>query len=158
MIGRVALILGLGYVAAVLQQAVAPRWVILGVSPDFFLAFLTPIAMFSTARPSVITGFYFGLLQGALPTANIAHYVLSRSVAAFCVSASNGLRLNPSVWIAAATTAVATLLAQLLWMFMAAPPNIGAFLGDTIGSAMYNGVIAMPMYALLRKVLGPAPS
>jgi hypothetical protein len=48
-----------------------------------------------------------------------------------------------------------TIVAQLILMFFAPPPGIASFLGATIGSAMVNGVLAVPVHALLRRILGP---
>jgi hypothetical protein len=46
-----------------------------------------------------------------------------------------------------------TLLAYLLMMVPAPPPEVGRYLRDTIVAAMYNGVLAIPLYALLRRTL-----
>ena len=132
-LGRFGLTTIILYLAAVLQQAAAPRWSIFGATPD---------------------GFFFGLVQGCLPTANVTHYVVSRTLAGYGIAKANSLRLNPSLGLAFGTAAVATIVAQVIWMFIAAPPDIGGFLGDTIVSAMYNGVLAMPLYALLKRILG----
>lgn len=144
-----------GIIAAILQQALAPRISLLGARPDFLVLTLSLITMNVGRVPSLFCGFFFGLLQGALPTANMAHYILSRTVTAYAVAASTQLRLFPSAPIVFATVALATMLSQTVWMFIAAPGNIGAFLGDTIGTAVVNGVLAMPLSALLRKFLGP---
>lgn len=144
-----------GLVAATLQQALTPRISLLGAQPDFIVLTLSLVSMHVGRVPSLFCGFYFGLLQGALPTANLAHYILSRTLTAYAVAASNQLRLFPSAALVFATVALSTALSQTVWMFIAAPGNIGAFLGDTIGTAVVNGVLAMPLNALLRKFLGP---
>lgn len=142
------------FVAAALHQALASRLVIFGARPDFLLVVTAVFSMFTKPVGGILTGALAGVFQGALPTANIAHYTISRALTGFAVAGSTGLRLQPTIGLAAATAALATIFAQLIWMFIAAPSNIGAFLGDTIRTAMYNGVLAMPLYALLRKIFG----
>lgn len=146
------------YLAAVLQHSLAPRMAILGAQPDFFLVFVCGFAPYSRPSGGILLGGLAGLFQGGLPSANVAHYVISRALTGFAVSAANGLRLAPTPLIAAGTAAIGTLFAKLVWMFLAGPPHIGAFLGDTIRTAMYNGVLAVPLYALLKKIFGtPLP-
>lgn len=139
-----------GVLAAIMQQSVAPR---IG-SPDFLLVFLTVSSMFQTRLGGALTGGYLGLLQGALATANMTHYVASRAITGFGLGWSNQFRLRPTAVLAAVIAVVGTLIAQTIWMFIAGPSGIGAFVGDTIRTAMYNGVLAMPVYVILKKVLG----
>jgi len=153
-LGRFGLTTIILYLAAILQQAAAPRWSIFGATPDFFVVGLSVLSLFASPSTGMVTGFFFGLVQGCLPTANVTHYVVSRTLAGYGIAKANSLRLNPSLGLAFGTAAVATLVAQVIWMFIAAPPDIGGFLGDTIVSAMYNGVLAMPLYALLKRILG----
>jgi hypothetical protein len=55
------------------------------------------------------------------------------------------------------TAFAVTILAQLMLMFVAPPAQLMPFLRDTIGTAIFDGVIAMPFYLLLKRLLG-APS
>ncbi|HMS56110.1 MAG TPA: rod shape-determining protein MreD [Fimbriimonadaceae bacterium] len=156
--GAILVVAVVAFIAAALQQALAPRISFLGARPDFPLLALALITMNVDRVPGLLCGFFIGLLQGALPTANLAHYIVSRTLTGYLVSASNQLRLHPSAPIVFATVALATVFGQTVWMFIAAPGNIGAFLGDTIGTAVVNGVLAMPLNVLLRKFLGPPKS
>ena len=94
-------------------------------------------------------------MQGALAGANLTHYVISRCIAGFVASWSRRLRFEMTPITVAISVAAVTVVAQIALMFIAAPTGIFGFLGDTIGSAMYNGVIAIPVYALLKRVLNP---
>ena len=52
-------------------------------------------------------------------------------------------------------TAVGTAICQILLLFMAPPPDIGAFIGATIGTAIYNGVFAGLIDLILRRTMEP---
>lgn len=149
-----ATVLIAGLLAAILQPSLSPRIAILGAHPDLFLVFLSAIALYQNRLGGAWTGFFFGILQGGLPTGNMTHYAISRLLTGFAVGGANGLCLSPTPGLAAMTAVLATLMAQTIWMFIAAPSGIGAFLGDTIRIAVYNGVLAIPVYALLKKILG----
>lgn len=85
--------------------------------------------------------------------ANLAHYAVSRTVAGFAGASSRAIGFEINIAVVGVTAALMTLVAQTVFMFLAAPKGIAAFLGDTIGSAVYNGVLAIPTYLLLRRVL-----
>ena len=139
-------------VAAALQQALSARIAVFGARPDFFLVLLSVMGILTSPRASIGLGFIFGLAQGALPMANLAHYAISRCLTGYVIGRAQGLRLHPTPSVVFGTAALATLFAQVVWMFIAAPPNIPGFLGDTIRSAIYNGVLAIPLHALLKRV------
>jgi rod shape-determining protein MreD len=143
------------WAAAVLQHGLAARLSVFGASPDLLLAAMAPIALLSRPAGALWCGFFCGLAYGAVAGANLAHYVVSRCLTAFGLSSANLLGIEFSVLAAGVLTALATICAQLLLLFLAPPASIGAFLTATIGSAMYNGVLAMPLYALLRRLFRP---
>jgi rod shape-determining protein MreD len=143
------------WIAAVFQQVLAPRFAIFGVRPDFLLIVLVPLSLFVNRSTAAVLGFFAGLLYGAAAGANLTHYAVSRTLAGFAGSWSKATGLELNLVVLAITTAIVTVLAQMVWMFLAAPSGVLSFLGDTIGSAMYNGVLAVPFYMLLRRVLVP---
>ncbi len=150
-VGLTALI-GL-YLASALQQSFAPRFAIFGIMPDVPLAFVAVFSLLASRLASTVVGFFAGAMQGALAGVNLTHYVISRTLAGFFGGSSAAMGLQPNVAVAALMTAVLTVASQILLFFLAPPGGIGRFLGDTIGAAMYNGVLAIPVYALLSKIL-----
>ena len=143
------------WVAAVLQQSLSPHLRIFVARPDFLLIFTVAVSLFLTRRTAAGLGFTAGLIEGAVAGAHLAPYAISRAVAGFVTAWSRVMGLEVNKLVVALTAFLATIIAGLLWMFSAAPANLGAFLGDTIGSAMYNGVLAIPVYMLLERVLNP---
>lgn len=136
-------------------------WILLGVqvavrpTADLPLVLIMVASLGLPRAGTGLLGFLLGALHGALAGANLMGYAVSRSVAGFGASSLIGAGLQPSLATAAGLTAVGTLFSQLLFLFLCPPGSIPKFLGDTMGMAMYNGVLAVPIYALLRKVVSP---
>lgn len=143
------------YIAGILELACARQLAIFGAEPDFLLIAVGCCSMALRRTPAAVCGFAGGVIQGAIAGADMAHYAISRTVGGFVASWSRSLRLEANPAAVAATVALTTVLSRMLFMFTAAPRGIAEFLGDTIGTAMYNGVLAIPLYALLKRVLNP---
>jgi hypothetical protein len=145
------------WICAGMQQALAPRLGFGEVQPDFILATIAPLALLLPRPWATLVGFAGGALHGLLAGANLASYAISRTVSGFVV-ASFGVDPGTATPTAALFATVgATVVAGLLHMFIAPPPAIGAFLTATIAGAIYNGVVAVPLYLALRKLMGLAP-
>ena len=149
LVGAVALWLG-----AVLQQSLG-RYGIFNARPDYLLVVLSCLCLYSSRAGGALAGFFAGLLSGAITGANLTQYIFSRSVAGFLDAWARKLGLDPNALTAAMNSFFMTVVAQLILMFFAPPSGIASFLGATIGSAMVNGVLAIPVHALLRRILGP---
>ena len=154
-------LLGGLWLFGVLQAGAAPHMYVqlsvFGATPDFLLIFSL---VFSTAlsRPGATAlGFGAGLITGGLVAANLTHYIVSRTFTCFLASWSRRLRFELSYPTIATTVFLGTLIARILFMFTAAPRDVGLFLRDTIAEATYNGVLALPLYSLVKRVL-PSPS
>lgn len=143
------------WVAGSLQQAIAPRMSIFGASPDFMLISLAAGSLFLNRAQGSWLGFACGLIQGALAGANVTHYVISRTTGGFFAGWSRTTTLEPNAILAFGTAFLLTLFSQVLLMFLAPPLQIGPYLGATIIAAAYNGVLVLPAYFLLKRMLRP---
>lgn len=143
------------WLAGVLQQSLSQRMAIFGVPPDFLLVAMGAMALLTHRTKATSFGFLAGLIQGALSGANMAHYIVSRSVSAFAMATVSRSGLQIGLLLAGVLCAGMTVLAQFLLLFLAPPRDILSFIGATIGTAVYNGVLAMPLYALLRRFAEP---
>lgn len=143
------------WLAVVLDVGLGDRLGLWGARPNLTLVVLLPICLLT--RPSAATwaGFMVGLLYGAAAGANLAHYVISRAMAGFLTSSAQGLRLEVRAPLAGLFCALGTIVAQGLLMFLAPPVQIGPFLAATMGTALFNGVLSMPVYAVLQRLLRP---
>lgn len=143
------------WIAGGCQQTLAPAIRFGSVGPDFIIISIGCLSLFSNRRAGTIIGFCGGLLQGALAGTHMAAYAISRAISGFVAGWFTTLEFESGVFVAFLVVAVSTVVAQLLLMFMAPPSQISAFILATIGSAVYNGVLAIPLYALLRRVVDP---
>lgn len=143
------------WVAGGLQQSISPRIAIFGASPDFLLTALAAGSLFMNRAQGSWFGFACGLIHGALAGANVTHYVISRTTGGFFAGWSRTTTLEPNYILAAGTAFFLTLFSQVLFMFLAPPAELGPYLGATIIAAVYNGVLVLPVYFLLKRILRP---
>ncbi|HRK21738.1 MAG TPA: hypothetical protein PLX06_08020 [Fimbriimonadaceae bacterium] len=143
------------WIAGGFQQTLAPRLQVLGASPDFLLVLLAAGSLFLNRAQGSWLGFGCGIVHGALAGANLTHYVISRCMGGFLAGWSRTTTLEPNFGLAAGTAFFLTLFSQVLFMFLAPPREIGPYLGATMIAAVYNGVLVLPVYFLLKRALGP---
>lgn len=141
--------------AAGVLQANAPLLMVFGAMPDFLLTTAVVLSVWSGRRTAATIGFFAGLIHGSLFSSSIGYYIVSRACACFGVSWSRRLDIEMSYWLIGVTAFAATLFVQAFQLFLPPPQNILRFGLDTIMTATYNGVLAMPLYALLKKILDP---
>lgn len=140
------------FLAGAIQQALAPRMSILGAVPDFILVVVICVSLMSNRPKGAIVGFAGGVIEGALAGANTSAYAISRTLAGFCASWSKVLGFEMSLLAVGVAAFFSTILAETIWMFIGLRSGVGGFLAATIGTAVYNGVLAMPLYALLKRL------
>lgn len=150
-VGPIAFAALLLTVSAVLEVSLAPRISLLGARPDFLLTCGLCLALVSTRAGGAVAGFVSGLLIGALSGATMTIYLLSRTITGFALATA--APMNPTMRTGPLLVAAASLVAGLMVFFMAPRPDIAQTLGATILSAAYNGVIAVPLYAMARKII-----
>ncbi|MBS1718747.1 MAG: hypothetical protein JSS72_13545 [Armatimonadetes bacterium] len=134
------------------QMGLPSRLSVFSLTPNYLLVLLAIVAIFSDRKGGAIVGFFCGAIEGSLVGINLTHYIASRVITGFILGWMNDLKLQRSVLLAVLTTVGGTLAAQVILMFIAPPPEIIPFLGATIKTAMYNGVIAIPVYVLARPI------
>lgn len=143
------------WIAGGLQQAVAPRLTLLGTTPDFLLIVMVNLTLFSNRRGGAVLGLFAGWIRGALAGANLAVYVGTRVLTGFLLGWFTDLEIEGHPLLACFATVAATLLAQGLLVFAIHRGPLAPFLAGTLLVAAVNGVLAMPVYAGLRRALDP---
>lgn len=143
------------WIAGALQMALASRVGLSGARPDFPLVALAALALLGERRSGTVVGFVAGLLQGVLAGANLAAYAVSRTLLGFALGWVRLSGLVPNAFVAGLSAAVGTLLVQGILMFTAHHSPVIPFLTGTLLAAMIDGALAMPLYALLRRLIDP---
>ena len=144
------------WIAGALQEALAPRLAVYGSPPDFPLIVLAALALLGERKAGTLTGFFAGLIRGVLAGANLAAYAISRTILGFVLGWIRFAGLIPNAPVAGISAFVGTLLAQGLVMIPAHRGPLVPFLAGTLITAGINGALAMPLYALLRRLIDPS--
>jgi rod shape-determining protein MreD len=139
----------LTWLAAGMQATLAPAIALGPVLPSFPVIVLCTFSAWLSPVGSVVAGFFAGLLQGAVGGVSMGAYVISRTVLGLALGRWNELEYEPGPIATGIITAVSTLLVQALMLVLAPPRDLIEFGFATIGSAIYNGVLAIPLFALL---------
>jgi hypothetical protein len=142
------------YLAAASQQALS-RWTFLGGAPDYMILALSVLCLFTSRSGGAALGFFDGWLYAALDGSNMWQYVMTRTIAGYLISWIAESGIERSMFSALLAGFLGVLVCKLSLMFLAPPPALAAFLGDTIRTAVYNGVLAMLFYAALNRIVGP---
>lgn len=152
---RVILTVLAAWFAVVWHASFAGQTALLGQKPDLGLLVIGLVGLRSRPGIGALCGFLIGALEGGVAGANLTALAASRALLAFACSwvGRTGLQLTP--WVTAIVVALGTVAAQALLLLMAPPADIGSFLGATLGTAIYNGVFAAFLDALLRRTLDP---
>jgi len=140
------------WIAGGFQLSLSYPMSIWGASPDFLLVVVVVWSLFAERRNGAAMGFFAGTIQGAVAGGHLATYSVIRTVIGFVVGWLTGLEFEGNIAVAFIVTASATTVAQIAYLLLSPKGAILPFLLATIVSAMYNGVLAMPLYALLKKV------
>lgn len=143
------------WLCAALQGSAAPHMRFFGAMPDFPLVAALTTAVFFEPVIAALIGFIAGLLHGGIVGSDMASLTISRTLVGYAAGFVSRLQLDVLPWYVALVVAVGTVMANLLMMIPAPPPEVWPYLRDTIVAAMYNGVLALPLYVLLRRSLRP---
>lgn len=143
------------WVAGACQWSLAYQISLGQVGPDFLLAVAVTVGLFANRRCGAGIGFMAGVIHGAVAGGHMAAYTVTRTLVGFLVGWFAGMEFEGNTTVAFIVTAAATVFTQFVFLLLNPRGAIFAALLATIGSAVYNGVLAIPLYALLRRVLDP---
>jgi hypothetical protein len=142
------------YLAAASQQALS-RWTFLGGAPDYMILALSVLCLFTSPKGGAVLGFFDGWLYSALDGSNMWQYVLTRTLTGYAIAWIAESGIERSTFSALLAGFLGVVVSKVTFMFLAPPSGLGIYLGDTIRTAVYNGVLAMLFYAALNRIVGP---
>lgn len=143
------------YLAAAAQAGAASRFGIYGTHLHAPLLILGFLSLYLDRKGGAILGFATGFIEGSMAGANLWQYVLTRVLVGATIAwiAEGGIERN--LYTTVLFSMACVVAAEVTFMFFAPPPQVFGFLGDTIRTAVYNGVLAMLLYALFNRFLSP---
>jgi rod shape-determining protein MreD len=152
--GRVLLVcVVLVWMAGGCQQVVSPALSIGSAQPDFLFIVLCGLAPLTSRKAGTVLGFVTGVILGALVGANFVGYAVSRTLAGFFLGWAGTIDVEFNAVAAAVACVLSTILVRLVFMFVAPPTAIAPFLLATMGTAIYNGVLAIPLHLLVTRLV-----
>jgi hypothetical protein len=137
--------------ATALQGVFGTRMSIGFASPDFILLTAIFISLPKSQEQTLIIGGISGLFHSAMLNEKLAAFVISRMGACFASKRLNEAILGGGIFTLIFVVFAGTLVSGLLYLFIGVPRDILSHLADTIGSALYNGVLASLVHAISRK-------
>jgi len=141
------------WVAAGIQFGLVPSLSGRYVAPDLLLVAMIVVSTFATRRGGAWVGFLSGVLTGGILGVNMASVTFVRTLAGFSVAALSRSGMDRNSSTIAFVSAGTTLVVQLITLFIAPKPAIGVALLATILSAVVNGALSLPIFALLSRVM-----
>ena len=147
---RVGLLL---WIATIMQGILAPAMAIRGAMPDLPLLALGCLALRLNPSGAAVAGFFNGLLHASMLDQTVGSLILSRMLAAFIVAWLPPLLDRQRLLSACLACALTALLTNGL-LYLAAPSITGwEWWRATVGIMVYNTLLAVPAYGLIRRVL-----
>ncbi len=137
------------------QGVWAYRMTIGFAQPDFGLLMMALIAFLSPPSTALWVGFTVGLIQASLIDQTLGSLLLSRLAGAYAVAHLPQFFSPRSYGSGIVAVAVGVIVSQsLLYLFA---PSIGgrAYWETSFGILVYNCVMALPMFGLVRKLIPP---
>jgi rod shape-determining protein MreD len=154
---RVALAIVVPLVAALLQGTVVPFIVIAGLRPNLVVLMAACWSVAAGAREGVWWAFLGGVAADLLSGGPLGAQALAALVPVTLVGLADTSRRGRSVLTGAVLVGAASLGAGLIYLVILAlvgsvSGEIPLLLATVVGSAVYNGVLAIATFPLLRGV------
>ena len=123
------------------------------VRADLGFVCLTVVCLFVGANSGAALGLTLGILQASCGLFYAGSTMVSRTVTGWAVGALEERLFRDSGYVAVAMTFGGTLICELTFYACAPQPELRAFWTRALYNACGNGVLALPIYLLLRRPL-----
>ncbi|CEK19736.1 hypothetical protein CWRG_02601 [Chthonomonas calidirosea] len=154
---RLLLFIVLPLMAAIFQFAWAGRIAIEDATPQLPLLLTTLGATFCTANEGAVLGFINGFLFASISPligGGLGGLIMGSTLVGFGIGWLGERVFRGSTFLAPFFAAAGTLVAALIYLVAAPPPILLHWLLVTGKTTLYNMVLAIPLYPLLRWLLG----
>ncbi len=142
--------------AITLQSTFADSIQIQGVKPDIILTLALVGAMFCDGNGGALLGFIAGLFFAAIasPPAGFGAIIISRTLGGFGVGWLGEHLFRENLKLAIPIVMGGTILTEALFFVIAPQANIPLWIRHTLGNSLYNAVLTIPVYLLLKRLIG----
>jgi rod shape-determining protein MreD len=147
--GRLAIAL---LIAFALHAAYASDLTIAGARPSLSLTALLTACLFTNCETGAWLGFLAGLLEAAFAARFIGSYIVTRTLAGFLVGLLEERIFRDNIFVAVATVFVGTLFVDTCFFLFAPQPQALRWFSGALTQAVYNMVLAIPLYFLFKRL------
>ena len=148
------------FLAALAQSAWADAVRLRGAKPDFLVLIALLGALFCETSESAALGFFAGLLMACIASparGGFGSLIVSRTLVAFGVGWLEESIFRDNALIAVAVVTCGTALAEGFFFVFCPQHHIGHWARGVGLTTLYNALLSLPFYFLLRRCLGPRP-
>lgn len=151
---RRILLLAMLFIGALLQVAIGSQVGLRHAAPNIALTSLACACLFVDSGAAAAFGFTTGLIEASWTSVYIGTFLVSRTFTGFLIGLLEDRVFRDSIPLAIVTVVLATGVAGILFFAFAPQPHADRWFISLLGTAIYNALLAIPIYALMRKVVG----
>jgi len=153
---RTAIKTGIVLLLAVAVQGVwSHRMRVDFAAPDFSLLVLGCLALLTNPVGGAWAGFFTGWLQGAMIAQMVGSHILSRMGAGFIAGWIPVWFERKNLLMPVIVCVVVVVISETLLYLLAPRHDLHDWMLRMAGKSIYNGLLALPAYALLKRFLPP---
>ncbi len=144
-------------VASIYQMTVASSMLIFGAQLDLVLTTAIVGSMLCDANTASAVGFTSGLFTAAMtapPISGFGSILVSRTIVCFLIGWLEARIVRDSAVLAPLFGVLATVLCAMLFFAFDPQKDVSHWTVVMVGSAVYNGLAALPLFWLIRRLAG----
>lgn len=152
--GRVTLRLIVAILIAFVFHAAYDSEISIGAArPSISLTVLLIASLFATAETGAWIGFLTGILESAYSAQFVGSYIVTRTLAGFLVGLLEERIFRDNLFVAVATVCSGTFFVEMCFFVFAPQPHPVQWFKLTALQAVYNSLLAIPIYGLFKLVV-----
>lgn len=141
--------------AFLVHAAFGGQWAIRGARPDIGLTAMLVSCLFVDASAGAALGLLIGLLEASYTDKYVGSIVVSRTMVGFVLGLLEERIFRDNVLIALAAAVLGTFGVEALFFLFAPQPHALRWLIRAGEASLYNGVLSIPVYLVVRRIAKP---
>src|SRR5262249_19579555 len=144
--------------AFVLQTAFVQHLMFRSIRPNVVLTTLLVECLFAGPNTGAVLGFFVGLLEASYSAIYVGSFIVTRALAGYIVGSLEDRIFRDSAAIAFATALFGTVAVEATFFVFVPQPHFSRWAIRIGGEAIYNALIAIPVYLGIRRILAKFPT
>lgn len=144
--------------ASVLHTAFSDKITVWGARPNLALTALLTACLFVDGNTGALLGFFVGLLEGSYAAMYVGSFLVTRTISGWQVGLLEQRVFRDSLPVVFLVVLGGTILTESCFFLFAPKQHLLRWLTwliQTLTGALYNTVLAVPLYLLLRRLILP---